>query len=156
MAGSSSQKRRRSLPERSALLPTETNDERPIPSSRECSSSAIPKPPLWESIPTLPRGGMSEAKVALSIASGAVLITPRQFGPTRRMPLARQISISSRCARAPCSPTSANPAVRTTSARTPSSPQARATSRTPSIGSATIASSTGSGKSATLARAGIP
>ncbi len=102
----------------------------------------MPSPPLCESIATFPRAGMSTAKVALSSAAGAVLITPRQLGPTRRMPVARQTSTSSRCARSPAPPTSANPAVTTTRARVPSAPSSRTTSRTPAIGTATIASST--------------
>ena len=140
----------------SALLPTETNDARPTPSSLARSSSAIPSPPLWESIPTFPRGGMSLAKVALRRASGSVLMTPRQLGPTRRIPVARQISSSSRWARPPASPTSAKPADSTTSERTPDSPHSRATSRTPAPGTAITARSTGSGRSATRAWAGMP
>ena len=116
----------------------------------------MPRPPLCESIPTLPPGGMSLAKVAFTAASGAVLITPRQFGPTRRMPVARQIPTSSRWAAAPSSPTSAKPAVSTSSARTPRAPQARATSRTPAFGTAITASSTGSGRSATEGTEGSP
>ena len=54
--------------------------------------------------------------------SSAVLSTPRQFGPTSRIPLARQTSRSSAWRSRPRDPTSAKPAERTTRARHAGSP----------------------------------
>ena len=55
------------------------------------------------------------ANVAFIETSGAVLTTPMQFGPTRRMPCRRASVTSSRSAVAPSAPVSANPALITTS-----------------------------------------
>ena len=49
----------------------------------------MPSAPLCDSIATLPAGGQCGAKVALSDTAGSVFRTPRQFGPTMRMPAAR-------------------------------------------------------------------
>ena len=80
------------MPDRSALLPTETNDESPTPSRPAASMIAIPRPPLWDMKPTRPAVAGCGANVALSRTSGAVLSTPRQLGPTSRIPASRQTS----------------------------------------------------------------
>src|SRR5665811_2609603 len=87
--GSSSQYCRKSLPERSALLPIEMKLERPSPSRLACSMMARPRAPLWEKKPTLPRVGAVGEKVAFMRTEGSRLITPMQFGPTNRMPACR-------------------------------------------------------------------
>ena len=56
----------------------------------------MPNAPLWEAKPTRPGGGAPGAKLAFSETAGSVLITPRQLGPTRRMPAARHTATSSR------------------------------------------------------------
>jgi hypothetical protein len=72
------------------------------------------------------------------------------------MPAPRQPAISSRWRAMPSSPTSANPAARITSARTPRSPHARAVSTTSAAGTAMIAISTGSGRSRTDGNVRMP
>ena len=57
VSGSSSQYCSRSLPEMSALLPTETNEESPSPSAPVSSMIASPSAPLWERNPTRPGSG---------------------------------------------------------------------------------------------------
>ncbi len=151
-----SQYRSRSLPERSALFPVDTKDDKPRPRRAASVIAAMPKAPLWDAKATPPAGGATGAKVALSATSPAVLSTPRQFGPTSRMPLARQTSSSSAWRARPRAPTSANPAERTTSARTPAAPHSRATWTTAAAGTATTASSTGSGTAAIERYAGRP
>src|SRR5687768_17906989 len=75
--GSSAQYEIRSLPETSALLPTETNDEMPRLSASTWSRIARPSAPLCVSMATLPGGGQLSAKVAFSDTAGSVLSTPR-------------------------------------------------------------------------------
>ena len=116
VSGSCSQYWRKSLPDRSALLPTETNDDSPTPRRLAASMIAIPRPPLCDMKPTRPGTAAGGAKVALSRTSGAVLSTPRQLGPTSRIPASRQTSSSSRWRAAPSAPVSANPAEITSSA----------------------------------------
>ena len=111
------------------------------------SIAAAPNAPLWDTKPTVPAGTSARPKVAVSEISGSELTTPMQFGPTSRIPLARQTSSSSPSRASPAGPASAKPAVMTSSADTPASPQLRATSGTLAAGTATIARSTGSGMS---------
>jgi hypothetical protein len=81
---------------RSALSPSETNDDSPMPRWRARSIAAMPNAPLWDAKPTRPAGGAPGENVASRATAGSVLTTPRQFGPTMRMPAARQIASSSR------------------------------------------------------------
>src|SRR5258706_15555942 len=110
VASSDSQYCNRSLPETSALLPTLTNDETPRPSCPACAIRAKPNAPDCELIAMLPAVGSTGAKVPSIRISEAVLTRPIQFGPTRRIPDARQTASSSACQEAPSAPTSANPA----------------------------------------------
>ncbi len=75
----------RSLPETSALLPSETNDAMPRPESRAMSSIAMPTPPDCDPMASPPEGGRPRVKVALREMAGSFAMTPRQFGPTIRM-----------------------------------------------------------------------
>ena len=101
MSGSCSQYSMKSLPERSALSPIETNEESPIPRAAASSMAAMPNAPLWEAKATLPGVGSPGANVALSAPWWWRFAMPRQFGPTMRMPAARQtVSSSSWRARA--------------------------------------------------------
>jgi hypothetical protein len=131
----------------SARLPIEAKVETPRLRSPARSISASPSAPLCERKPTLPAGGIAGAKVALSRACGDVFRIPRQFGPIKRMPAARQISTSSRCRTCPSSPTSANPAEMTTTAGTRLAAHSRATSATAPAGTAITARSTSPGTS---------
>src|SRR6266540_694474 len=74
----------------SALLPTDTKLDRPRPSWLAYSTIARPSAPLCDPNPTRPLAGRVGPKVASSRTAGLVLITPRQFGPTSRMPAGRQ------------------------------------------------------------------
>ena len=57
VSGSCSQYSRKSLPERSALSPIDTNDENPMPRAAAASIAAIANPPLCEAKPTCPGRG---------------------------------------------------------------------------------------------------
>ncbi len=146
--GSCSQNWRKSLPDRSALFPTETNDDRPTPSRPAASMIAMPSPPLCDRKPTFPGIAGCGANVALRRTSGCVLMSPRQLGPISLIPDVRQISTSSRWRSAPSSPASANPAEMTSSERTPTPAHSRATPTTPAAGTTTTPRSTVPGTSA--------
>ena len=156
MSGSCSQYSRKSLPERSALSPIVTNDEKPMPRAAAASIAALPNPPLCEAKPTSPGGGAAGATVASRAISGRGLATPRELGPTIRMPAARQTASSSSWRARPAGPTSAKPPVRTTRARTPLAAQARATSTTAFVGTTITASSTSPSTSAIVGTVGRP
>jgi hypothetical protein len=110
---------------------------------------ASPSAPLCDMKAMRPRAGGVGAKVALSWTAGAEFTIPMQLGPMRRMPYARQIRTSVLCRSTPAPPVSANPALTTTSARTPLRPHASAASSTASAGTAITARSTGPGTSST-------
>ena len=90
--------------DRSALSPSETNALSPIPRRDMPSIAAAPNAPLWETKPTVPAGTSARANVAGQRQSGRVLTTPMQFGPTSRIPVARQTSSSSASRAAPSAP----------------------------------------------------
>ena len=69
-AASCSQYRSRSLPERSALFPVETNEDRPRPRRAASAIAAMPNAPLWDANATPPGGGATGANVAFSPTSG--------------------------------------------------------------------------------------
>ncbi len=83
---SASQYRNRSLPETSALLPTDTKLEMPMPRLVLSSINEMPRAPDWVMNATLPGLGSTGAKIAFMRTAGSVLATPMQFGPTIRMP----------------------------------------------------------------------
>jgi hypothetical protein len=145
--GSCSQYCRKSLPERSAWFPTETNDERPSPRRPAASMIAIPRPPLCDRKPTGPGTARCGANVAFRRTCSSVLSTPKQFGPMIRMPASRHTATSSRWRASPSSPTSRNPAEITSSERTPFVAHSRATSITYSAGTTTTARSISAGMS---------
>ena len=117
MPGSSSHHSSRSFDETSALLPIETNAERPSPRASARSSSASPSAPDCDEKPIRPGGNARGAKVALRPTAAVAM--PRQFGPTSRAPWART-SVSSCSWRAtPSGPVSAKPAEMTHSERVP-------------------------------------
>ena len=129
-----------SLPETSSLSPSETNEEIPMPSRDRCSSSTTPTPPDCSARPALPGSGWRAANVASRAM--LVLATPKQAGPTSRMPWRRQMPSSSMRA-APLSP-----AVTTARALTPRCPHCSAIPGTAAAGAATTARSTCSGSAA--------
>jgi hypothetical protein len=110
VSASSSQYSSRSLPEMSALFPTDTNVEMPSPSRSTCSSTARPSAPDCDDIDTRPgRGNVVENVVFIRTSPALPFIRPMQFGPTSRMPCARARASSSSWSAAPPS-TSAKPA----------------------------------------------
>ena len=84
--GSASQYSSRSLPETSALLPSDTNIERPSPRSRSSARMASPRAPDCEENATGPATGSFAENDACSRTAGSMLMMPMQFGPTSRMP----------------------------------------------------------------------
>lgn len=140
----------------SARLPIETNVESPNASSSARLIAAKPSPPDCDTSATRPGAGTMPAKVAVSRTRGSLLRTPRQFGPTRRIPDLRHTVSNRSCSAAPSGPASANPAERTTSALTPRDAHSPATAGTIAAGTATTASSTSPGTSAMLRYAGSP
>ena len=137
----------RSLPETSTRLPAEANTEMPRPRRAAEASTATPSAPLWAKRPSRPDPGMTEASVALSRTAGSLLMRPKLFGPTTRIPARRTRRRSFSCRRTPSSPASAKPAERTSSALTPALPQSLTTSMACAAGTTTMARSTGSGTS---------
>src|SRR5690348_6662804 len=103
-----------SLLDTSYLSPTEANEDTPMPSSDMCRSSEIPIPPDWTTRPAAPGAGWPAANVASSPRGGTA--TPKQLGPTRRMPCRRHTASRS-------GPWEPRPEVTTTRDRTPRRPQ---------------------------------
>ncbi len=68
----------------SALLPRLTNWENPIYSARAWSRMAVQRAPDWDMNAMVPWSGVPAAKLAFM--GVWVSITPRQLGPTSRMP----------------------------------------------------------------------
>ena len=100
-----------SLLDTSSLLPTEANEEIPMPSLDRWSTIAKPRPPDCMTRPAAPGAGWEAANVASSPMPGTA--TPKQFGPISRIPCLRQMA--SRSAQAAMS----SPAVNTTRAADP-------------------------------------
>jgi hypothetical protein len=136
----------RSFDETSALLPIETNAEKPRPRSDAFSSIARPSAPLWDDSAIRPGGGAPGAKVAFKPIPGTAI--PRPFGPMSRAPCARTSASSCSWRSTPSAPISAKPAEMTQSARTPFRSDASADSSTCSPGTQMTARSTWSGISA--------
>ena len=70
--------------ETSALLPIDTNADRPRPRDSAASRRARPRAPLCDENPMLPAGAERAAKVALRL--GPATAMPRQLGPISRAP----------------------------------------------------------------------
>ena len=117
-----------------------------MPSRERCSSRATPTPPDWTTRPADPAAGWCTAKVASRPRPGTA--TPKQFGPTSRIPHWRQMSSSL--------PDWAevSPEVITTSDRAPRCPHSWATSSTAPAGTVTTARSGASGRAATVGGGG--
>ena len=113
------------------------------------SRTAVSSAPLWLTKPTLPGAEIPAAKVALSPVGGRM--TPRQFGPTIRIPLARAVARIWRSSSAPSGPTSLNPAEMMTTALTPA---AAHSSIVAGMVGAGVAMTTSSGFSGSAARFG--
>ena len=128
-----------SVSSRSALLPMEIIFASPTPLPLSQSRSAAHSAPDCDTTEMEPRSGIRAAKEAFKW--WAVLITPRQLGPSIRAPLAVHISSRTRSRAAPSPPTSLNPAVITTTARAPLSSELRTAASTAETGVAITLSS---------------
>ena len=126
----------------SAIDPRDTTWLKPMPSRRLQSSTAVRSAPLWLTKPTDPRLAMSAANVALSPETG--LMTPRQLGPTTRMPAARAVRSTSCSSAAPAGPTSRNPALMMMTPRMPRAAHSSMSAGTDGGGVTMTARSTGS------------
>ena len=99
---------------------------------------------------------IERAKVAFIRTSGSVLITPRQFGPTIRIPCLRATLSICGLDRGAGAPRLAEAAVMIVTARTPIEAASSITPGTADAGTATTARSTGSGIDNSAGNAGTP
>jgi hypothetical protein len=111
-------------------------DERRQPQARARLRSRRSPGPSRRSATTCRRdpAPRADARTSRSAARLVVLSSPRQFGPTIRMPLSRTVRTSASWRLRPSSPVSLKPAERTTTARTPSSAHCWTTSGTAGAG----------------------
>jgi len=72
-----------SLLDTSSLLPTDANEEIPIPSLVRWSTIAKPRPPDCMTRPATPGAGLAAANVASRPIDGTAI--PKQFGPISRL-----------------------------------------------------------------------
>ena len=135
----------------SALFPTDTKLEIPIPRLAFSSISEMPSAPDWVMNATLPGIGSTGANVAFIRIDGSVLARPMQFGPMTRIPYRRAVLTSEVSTARPSAPSSANPALMITTPPTWAAPHSAITSATASAGTAMIATSGRVGVSPTLA-----
>ena len=84
--------------------------------------------PDWLMKPSRPGRAIERAKVALKLETG--LITPRQFGPTTRIPPFRASSSTCRSSASPSAPSSLKPALMMTAPLTPFCAHSRITAGT--------------------------
>ena len=98
----------------SALLPMEMALDTPSSRSSAMSIMAVHSAPDWEKMAMLPAWGMRRENEAFMRM--AVLITPRQLGPSSRTPPRRQMAISSSSRARPSEPASLKPEATTTTA----------------------------------------
>jgi hypothetical protein len=151
VAMSLSRYRSRSLPEMSALLPTDTKLEMPMPRRALSSTNERPSAPDWVMKATLPGIGSTGANVAFIRIEASVLARPMQLGPITRMPYFRAVFTSDASTARPSLPSSANPELMITMPPTCAAPHSAITPATASAGTAMIARSGGVGVSPTLA-----
>ncbi len=149
VCASSSQHSSRSLPETSALLPRDTNIDRPRPRSPSIARIASPRAPDCEENATLPATGSLAEKEACSRTAGSMFMIPMQLGPTIRILNFLARSTTSRSIAAPAAPVSLKPAVMMTIDCTPLRPQDSTAPSTAGRGTAITARSIGSGMAST-------
>jgi len=104
----------------SSIEPSETIALKPTSSSAAQSRIAVRSAPDWDTKPTRPGLAIPAANVAFIPSTG--FITPRQFGPTTRIPWRRAAARTSRSSSTPAAPTSLNPALMMITPRTPAAP----------------------------------
>ena len=129
---------------RSRPLPKLMNFEMPRPCSFAIAMRLPPTAPLWEIIAISPAGGCVSS-VAIRLLW--VLMSPAQFGPTKRRPYFRA---TARISASPSLlPASEKPEVMMAAALMPAWPQASRFAATVGAGEAMMASCAGSGMSLT-------
>ncbi len=138
----------------SSIEPSETNALKPTFSFKLQSRIAVQSAPLWLMNPTLPGRAMSAAKVAFNFEPGT--ITPRQFGPTMRMPALFASSKTWRSSSTPTGPISLKPAEIMMTPFTPAVPQSLTMPGTVAGGVMMTARSAGSGTAVMLGYALTP
>src|SRR5215218_6301429 len=104
----------------SSIDPRLTIELNPTSSCVAQSRIAVSRAPDWLTNPTRPGFAIPAAKVAFIPSMG--FMTPRQFGPTTRIPYRWAAWSTWRSSSTPSGPTSLNPALMTITPRTPASP----------------------------------
>ena len=149
VSGSAARASMKSTSEESALFPRLMNLEKPTSLPMAQSRMAVQRAPDWEKNPISPTGGIPAAKVAFRQL--LVSITPRQFGPTTRIPSSRTRVRRAFSSAAPSPPTSLKPAEITMAYRMPLAAQASSAGRHALGGITRTARSASGGRSATSA-----
>ena len=149
VSGSWSQYSSRSLPEMSALLPTDTKVDNPRPRSLACSMTASPSAPDCDENAIRPGIGNVDENVPFMRTPSVAFMIPMQLGPTTRMPWERTMAMSSSWRARPSSPASENPAEMMQTARTPAVPASSTTWATKRAGTHTSTRSGTRGRSDT-------
>ena len=139
----------------SAPSPSDTKREKPMPRLLAQSSTPVTSAPDCETKASLPGSAPIWAKLALRPMPGTSM--PTQFGPSMRSSEGRAAS-SMRCFRLTpwLSRSAPRPAVRTTAARVPRSPNAAISPGTVCGGVQTMARSGVLGRDATSLYTGLP
>ena len=138
----------------SSMEPSETTALNPTSSPRLQSRIAVRRAPDWLTKPTRPGFAIPAANVALKPLMG--LMTPRQLGPTIRMPDSRARARIRRSSATPSGPISLNPAEMTMAEWIPSRAHSSMRSGTPGAGVTMTARSIGPGADARSGYALIP
>ncbi|CFN62338.1 Uncharacterised protein [Bordetella pertussis] len=97
----------------SLSLPLVAQTLKAMPRRSASTRQWAPSAPDWLASPMDPGlgGACPTAPLNVAISLLRVLITPRQFGPSTRTPLARARAVNSACTLTPSAPISAKPEV---------------------------------------------
>ena len=151
VAASSTRNSSTSQSSTSAWLPTDTQRLNPAPCEWPSETKVPINAPLWLAMPIPPgrSGPASSASEEESIARSVTLNTPRQFGPSSRIPAARATASTASCNAAPAGPASASLPVMTMHAPTPAAAHSSTCRSKDAAGTASTATSAGSGAAET-------
>ena len=140
VASSRPRARSRSTSVMSALLPMLTTLARPRLRAAARSRMAVQSAPDWEKTEMPPALGILPAKEAFR--AQAVLINPRQLGPSSRTRRLAQMATICRSRASPAGPVSLKPALITTKARAPAATASRTAATTVATGTTITTRST--------------
>ncbi len=126
----------------SSIEPSDTIELKPTSSWAAQSRTAVSSAPDWLTKPTRPGLAMPAANVAFIRPIG--FMTPRQLGPTTRMPYSRAASRTWRSSSTPSGPISLNPALMMITPLMPASPHSTTRPGADLAGVTMTARSTGS------------